>query len=302
MSMKRFVAFSLRPLIPALILLLQATFSTQAAGDMEELLPPVSCGRGWRIEGQPLFYDRETLSDRINGEAELYFPYGFDRMAAARYASEKSPGAGMDVEIYRMGSSLDAFGMYANYRQKEGSPLAVAAESNLSGSQLFLYQARHFVHIQVTGSEAADPDAVTECARTVTSRLPGNRSRPPELAVFDRPETVKGTERYLPQSILGYDFLNRGIMTDAVVDGMPLQIFLLLDTTADSATAAFDGYRSQLARGKVEPLGNSAAFLEGVDPLYGPVIILRKGGCLAGALKFSGKKRIRALLESFCSR
>lgn len=300
MSMKSFMAFSLRPLLPALLLLFTVPFSTQAAGDMEELLPPVSCGSGWRIEGKALFYDRDTLSDRINGEAELYFPYGFDRMAAARYAAEKSPGAGMDVEIYRMGSPLDAFGMYANYRQKEGRPLSVAAESNLSGSQLFLYHGRHFVHIQTTGSEADDPDAVAECARTVASRMPGTRDRPPELAVFDRPETVKGTERYLPQSLLGYDFLNRGILTDAVVEGMPLQIFLLLDTTAESATAAFDGYRLQLAQGKVEPGGKSAAFLEGVDPLYGPVIILKKGGCLAGALKFSGKKGIRALLESVC--
>ena len=302
MSTKRFMVFSLSPLFPALLLLLLVPCSTPAAGDIEELLPPVSCGSGWRIEGKPIFYDRETLSDRIDGEAELYFPYGFDRMASARYAAEKSPGAGMDVEIYRMGSPLDAFGMYANYRQKEGRSLAVAAESNLSGSQLFLYQGRHFVHIQVTGSGAADPAALAECGKTVASRLPGNRNRPPQLAVFDRPETVRGTERYLPQSLLGYEFLNRGIMTDAVVVGMDLQIFLLLDTTAESAAAAFDGYRSQLAQGKVEPGGKGTAFLEGVDPLYGPVIVLRKGGCLAGALKFSGNKGIRALLESVCSR
>ena len=281
-------------------MLLLVPFRTLAAGTMEEFLPPLSCGAGWKIEGKPLVYDRDTLSDRINGEAELYMPYGFDRLAAGRYAAEKNPAAGMDVEIYRMGSPLDAFGMYANYRQKEGLPLAVAAESNLSGSQLFLYQGRHFVHIQVTGSGAADPDALAECGRTVASRLPGTRNRPPELALFDRPETVRGTERYLPQSLLGYDFLNRGIMTDAVVGGMDLQIFLLLDTTAESASAAFEGYRSQLARGKIEPVGNSAALLEGVDPLYGPVIVLRKGGCLAGALKFSGKNGIRALLESVC--
>jgi len=300
MSTKRFMVFSLSPLFPALLLLLLVPCSTPAAGDIEELLPPVSCGSGWRIEGKPIFYDRETLSDRIDGEAELYFPYGFDRMASARYAAEKSPGAGMDVEIYRMGSPLDAFGMYANYRQKEGRSLAVAAESNLSGSQLFLYQGRHFVHIQVTGSEAADPDAVAECARRIASRLPGNRNRPPEVAVFDRPETVKGTERYLPQSLLGYDFLNKGIMGDAVAEGTNLQIFLLLGTTAESASVAFDRYRSQLVGGKIEPVGKSGALLEGVDPLYGPVTVLKKGKCLAGALKFSGKTGIRALLESVC--
>ena len=112
----------MRPLLPALFLLmLLVPISSQASGDMEELLPPVSCGAGWKMEGKPLFYDRDTLSDRIDGEAELYFPYGFERMAAARYASGKNPAAGIDVEIYRMGSLLDAFGMYANYRQKEGS-------------------------------------------------------------------------------------------------------------------------------------------------------------------------------------
>jgi hypothetical protein len=207
------------------------------------------------------------------------------------------------VEIYRMGSLLDAFGMYAAYRQKDGRPLAVGAEANLSASQLFLYQGRLFVHIQETGAADTDPDVLAECGRAVASRLPGNINRPPELAVLDRPEVVKGTERYLPLSLLGYDFLNRGIMADAVVEGKSLQIFLLLGTTATSASVALDRYRSQLGQWKIdETSANSAAFLEGDDPLYGPVIVMRKGECLAGALKFSGKKGIRALLEIVCGR
>ena len=288
------------PLFPALFLLtLLVPFNSQAGGDMEELLPPVSCVAGWKMEGKPLFYDRDTLSDRIDGEAELYFPYGFDRLAAARYASENNPSAGIDVEIFRMGSLLDAFGMYANYRQKEGSTLRVGAESNLSPSQIFLYQGRLFIHIQVTGTDDAGA-ALAECGRAVALRLPGAKNRPPELSALDRPEVVKGTERYLPQSLLGYDFLNKGIMADAVVEGTNLQVFLLLGTTAESASVAFDRYRSQVAQGKVETGEKGVALLEGVDPLYGPVMVLRKGGCLVGALKFSGKKGVRALLESLC--
>jgi hypothetical protein len=302
MISKGFVECSLRPLFLTLTLLLLLTvpFSTEAADDMEEFLPPVSCGAGWKIEGKPGFYDRDTLSDRINGEAELYFPYGFDRMAAARYAPEKNAGAGMDVEIYRMGTLLDAFGMYANYRQKEGRAVAVGAESNLSGSQLFLYLGRYFVHIQTTGSDSADPDALAECGRMVASQLPGNGNRPSELSLLDLPETVKGTERYLPQNLLGYDFLNRGIMTDALLEGSNLQIFLLLGATPESSSTAFNSYRSQLAHGKVDTVGKSALFLEGIDPLYGPVVILRKGNCLAGALKFSVNKGVRTLLERVC--
>jgi len=283
-----------------LLLLLSLPFGVRAASDMEELLPPASCG-GWKIEGKPSFYDRETLSDRIDGEAELYFPYGFDRMVAARYAPDKKADAGIDVEIYRLGSILDAFGMFANYRQKDGREAAAGAGSSLSASQLFLYQGRHFVHIQVTGAAEVKPELLADCGKAVAARLPGDRSSPPELAVFNRPEVVKGSERYLPQSLLGYDFLNRGLIADAVVEKADLQVFLLLGTTLESASAAFEIYRSQLAKSMIEPAGKNGALLEGADPLYGPVMILKKGECLAGALKFSGKKGVGDLLERLCS-
>jgi hypothetical protein len=283
-----------------LLLVLLVPGITLAAADMEDLLPPLSCGNGWLIEGKPSIYNRDTLSDRINGEAELYMPYGFDRMAAARYSSKQIPGAGIDVEVYRMGSPVDAFGMYANYRQKDGRNLDIGTESNLSASQLYLYQGLHFVHIQMTGTDVAEPATLSDCAGSVISRLPGERKRPPELTVFTRPEIITGTERYLPQSLLGYDFLNKGLMADAVLAGENLQIFILLGTTPQSSSDAFNGYRSQLAQLKPESQGKTAAFLEGTDPLYGPVIVLKKGDCIAGALKFGSRKGVRSFLENIC--
>jgi hypothetical protein len=271
-----------------------------ALEDPGELLPPVTCGAGWQMEGKPQTYDRDTLSERIDGEAELYFPYGFDRMAAARYASAQLPGAGMDLEIYRMGSTLDAFGMFANYRQKDGIPAKVGAESNLSASQLYFYQGRNFVHLQITGSEQTGQEALVQCARAAAGRIPAPASRPTELAVFERPEVVRGSERYLPESLLGYDFLNRGIMADAVVEGASLQIFTLLRPAKGSSQAAFERLGAQLAAGKTISAGKNGNLLEGVDPLYGPVMILSKGDCLAGALKFSAKKGVGALLERIC--
>ena len=287
-------------LLPALLLLLLVPCGVRAAGDPEELLPPLSCAPGLKIDGKAALYDRDTLSDRIDGEAELYFPYGFERMAAARYDSAKNPGAGMDVEIFRMGSLLDAFGMYANYRQNDARTLGFGAESSLSGSQLFLYQGRYFLQIQVTGSDSSDADALVACGKAVAARLPGQTGRPAELAVFDRPDLVKGTERYLPESLLGYDFLDKGIMADAVLEGRSLQVFLLLGTTRQSAAAALEHYRSQLTRGRLEPAEKDTLFLEGVDPMYGPVTVMRQGNCLAGALKYGENKGIRAFLESFC--
>ena len=299
MILSRLSTDAARFLPPTLLFLLLFPLVLRAA-DLEDLLPGASCAPGWQLEGKAQLYDRDTLSDRIDGEAELYFPYGFERLAAVRYAFGKNPGTGMDVEVFRMGSLLDAFGMYANYRQKDAGPGAIGAESSLAPPQLFFYQGRYFVQLQITGSDSPDPDALAACGRAVAAKLPGKGERPAELSVFNRPDLVKGSERYLAESLLGYDFLNRGILADAVVGGSSLQVFLLLGTTNDSASAALQRYRSQIPAVKLEAGEKDEQFIEGVDPLYGPVTVLRKGPCLAGALKYGAKQGIRGLLESFC--
>jgi len=287
---------------PALLALLAllAPCPLRAEAPPEELLPAGSCGPGWLVEGKASVYDRETLSDRIDGEAELYFPYGFQRMAAARYASPKNPRAGMDVEIFRMGSLLDAFGMYANYRQAEGRTLDIGAGASLSGSQLFSYQGRYFLQLQITGTEIPDADALAACGRAVAALLPGPAHGPGELSALDRPGLVKGSERYLPESLLGYDFLNRGFMADAALGDSKFRVFLLLGATPQSASAVAQRYRSQLAAATTLAVGADEQVLEGGDPLYGPVTLVRKGACLAGALKTSKGKEIQLFLESLC--
>lgn len=298
--MNRIEKHYMKMLFMVLSLLVSAPSITHATAEMGSFIPASYCGSGWKRDGKIIFYDRDTLSDRINGEAELYIPYGFDRMVAARYSSEKTPATGIDVEIYRMASQLDSFGIYSNYRQKDGQRISSGAESNLSGSQLFLYQGRYFIHIQITGGDSSNSDALTECAKQVASSLPGERNRPSELLAFNLPEVVKGTERYLPQSLLGYDFLNRGIMAEAIIGGTSFQVFRLFGTDTRSVSATFDRFKSQLAKVKIDAEGKDTAVLEGVDPLYGAVIVLKKADCLAGALRFADKKMVRNALESVC--
>lgn len=289
-------------LLPVLVtlLLLSPCFAADSAREMEVLLPPVACASGWQIEGKPQSYNRDTLSNLINGEAELYFPYGFDWMAAARYAARDHAGAGIDLHVYRMGSLLDAFGMYANYRQKDGRGLPIGVEASLSGTQLFFYQGRYFVQIQITGADGVNPERLVDCAKSVAKRLDGVLEKPQELLAFERPEVVKETVRYLPHSLLGYDFFSRGLIADAVVEGTRLQLFTLLRMTPESASAVLDHYRVKLSGVAVVRTTRDGLLLEGVDPLYGPVMLFRRGGCLVGAIKFNDSSRARHLLENVC--
>src|ERR1035438_3684104 len=109
---------------------------------LEKLLPVPACAENWLMDGKAALYDRDNLFERINGESELYFPYGFELLASARYADKKNPNSALEADIYRMGSLLDAFGMYANYRRKDDPDAGIGAEGSVSASQLFFYQGR----------------------------------------------------------------------------------------------------------------------------------------------------------------
>ena len=110
----------LRILLPLPCALLWAFSASASAPQMIPILPQPMCGPGWTLEGKIARYDQDTLSDRIDGEAELYFPYGFQFLASGRYTRQDQS---LDLDVFRMGSLLDAFGVYANYRPKGAEPV-----------------------------------------------------------------------------------------------------------------------------------------------------------------------------------
>jgi hypothetical protein len=89
-------------------------------------------------------------------------------------------------------------------------------------------------------------------------------------------------------------------MADVVVKGTYFTIFSILNTSVESLTDSFKKYYFQLSQRKIVKQGPDGEILEGIDPLYGPVIVLKKGKCLVGALKFSEKKGVLTFLDSVC--
>ncbi|MDO8944568.1 MAG: hypothetical protein Q7U75_15400 [Desulfobacterales bacterium] len=281
--------------------LMCAPAPVRAAGDaIENVLPAPACAEGWNLDGKATLFNRETLFDRINGEAELYFPYGFDVLASARYANIRDPRIAVDADVYRMGSLLDAFGMYANYRRKENVDAKVGAEGTLSPSQLIFYQGRYFVRIQATGTSSLEGDVFLACARAISQKLPPNTGRPKELEGFAIPAVVPRSERYIAQSLLGYDFFRRGLMADAVLNGEQVQLLLVPEDSGDAASRAFDRYRSYLksSGADVQAAGIPGRMsLSAVDPLYGNVFVVQAGRFIVGAVRFKDPSAAKQLVD-----
>jgi hypothetical protein len=292
--------FIQRSTLIALILFF-TTFSAYAANKaLEKVLPATACAPGWVLDGKIALYDKETLFERVNGEAELYFPYGFELLASARYASTQDPKIALDADVYKMGSLLDAFGMFGNYRRKDDTVITIGGEGTISSSQLFFYQDQYLVRLQVTGASSISQDVLLACGQAVSQNLPANSNQPNELQFLNIPGVVKKSERYLAQSVLGYDFFQRGLVADALMQGEKMQVFLIIEETPDAAKRVLDKYSAYLkpSSNKMQVAGSKGSWsLHVQDPLYGSVLVQQQGRFLVGVIKFKKIALAKELME-----
>jgi hypothetical protein len=285
------VLLSLALTLPAL--------QVSGADDPARLLPAPSCGAGWALEGKAAVFDRETLSDRINGEAEIFFPYGFQSLAFGRYATGNKA---FDLDIYRMGSGLDAFGMFGNYRPDGADPLGVGTEGVVTATQLFFYQGNYFIRLQSTGEGDAGKAALASCAEAVSGRLPKGGGAPREAQMLAIPEVEQATVRYCATSLLGYDFLPRGLTADAAVAGEPARVFVVLAASPSDAAASFERYRGYLQQSGRDLESNGATAMTAVDPLYGNTVVERSGRYVFGMVRVKETAAALPVMEKLRSR
>ncbi len=280
-----------------------STATTVQAADardpLDKVLPSAVFAVDWTMQDKTTLYDSDALFERINGEAELFFPYGFERLAVAEYANPKHPDVLLAAEVYRMGSPLDAFGIYANYRRPTSVAAAIGAEGFISATQLMYCQDRFFVRIQVTGATALDSEILLACGRAIAENLPSGGERPVEIDLLQIPSVVKRTVRYVARSLLGYAFFRRGLIADAMRGGERLQVFLVPEDSPDRARQALDDYRAYLkAEGRkftAGPPGRNA--LSTVDPLYGGVFVEQSGSRLIGVIRAEDPGTARMLVD-----
>jgi Family of unknown function (DUF6599) len=272
---------------------------------IRDILPVTECSKGWLLEDQVVLYDKENLFDYINGEAELYLPYGFEVAATARYVQQGNPDAAIAADVYRMASPLDAFGIYSNYRKPDATASGIGVEGYLSSTQFLFYQDRYFVRLQASGVTSIEKDVFLACGRTLSRKLPPGAGRPAEVEMLRVPGVVAGTERYIARSLLGYAFLHRGIIADAVVGGERMQVFVALGDSKTTARKAFDEYLAYLkTSGKDVQSRESGGrvSLSAVDPLYGGVFAEQSGSCVVGAIRAGKMSAAESIVKELSAR
>ncbi|MDD5171053.1 MAG: hypothetical protein PHN75_19715, partial [Syntrophales bacterium] len=213
---------------------------------MEKVLPAGGFSKDWVRKDEVVFHNQDTLFEHINGEAELYMPYGFELLATETFINRKDPEAWLVADVYKMASSLDAFGIYSNYRKADYQKVNMGGDGFISPTQLMFYQDRYFVRLQVTGINNLEKRIFLDLGRVISEKLPAGSDYPREIEVLRIPEVIQRSERYIAQSLLGYAFFRRGMIADTGLPGERPRVFVVIEDSSDAAVNAFEQYQSYL--------------------------------------------------------
>ncbi len=127
---------------------------------------PTSIGE-WKASEEDAIYDRATLYNYINGGAEVYLSFDYRRVCVRKFI-----GSGDDeitLEVYDMGSSAEAFGVFS--LSIEDPEVGIGQGSEFGAGLLKFWKDRYFVSIMNLGVDESADQMLLEIGRAVDAAI-----------------------------------------------------------------------------------------------------------------------------------
>jgi hypothetical protein len=154
-------------------------------------------------------FSPDTLSDKIDGKAELYLSAGFLAMRCQRFAPATAPTAWFEAFIYDMGRPENAFSVYSSQKRTAAQDAGVGDYSYLAGNQLCLVHGQYY--LEFVGADDREPtlQAAGELARAFVSATTVARHAnvAKDEALFPTEGMIAGSLMLLSADVFGFDQL-----------------------------------------------------------------------------------------------
>ncbi len=237
---------------------------------------------------QPLtsteIFDARTLSDKIDGKAELYLSAGFTRLVSQRFKDERSADLWMEAFVYDMGNSQNAFSVFSAQRREDAVPLDLTRNAYRTPNALFLTHGRYYAEIIASKASEKVPQSVKLLAETFIHNTPAEAAAADETAVFPKQDMVKNSIVLIAANAFGYDGFDKIYSAEYELSGQRLTAYLSHRRTSAEAEKLASAYTAFLltygGENVEEPMPIKGARIIKILDTY--EIIFSRGSYLAG--------------------
>jgi len=231
-----------------LFALLITNAANSSAANIQALLPRPDFEPGWKWDFEPETYTAENLYEYIDGEAELYNDYHFVTMATASYALKTDESVTFTVDVYDMGTPLNAFGIYSSYRRPELAFEKIGEEAIVSDLNIRFYQGKYFVQLNAGSTNPRVKNTIHNLALKLAATFP-IAPQPQELSLLPGENQVPHSLKYITKGFMGQSAFGP-VMQASYQSGFAA--FVVINKSDKESKAALKTFRESIAkRGKI---------------------------------------------------
>lgn len=245
---------------------------------------------GWSQVGEVLTYDADNLWEYINGAAELFVEFG---VQTCRTVDLIAGDVTVTVDLYDMGTPLNAFGVFEREKPGDDVPVPEATAGVISAPyQALLLKGSTYAKVNTFEGELTDETGL-QLLEALARALPGEAELPSELDLLPEEGKVPGTEGFKPLAFLG-----RAELTDCLYAEYSLageenwQGFVILPAASASVWESLsESWES------VENDGEVVLFTE--IPYSGFVGVMKRGERVFGVAEAEDRPQMLSRLQGF---
>ena len=157
--------------------------------DLSQMVPP-RLGE-WSAVAADASYNRQTIFKYMNGAGEIYLSFDFRELFVRQFVDGEKT---ITVELYDMGSSEEAFGIFT--RNRRGEDVGIGQGSEYRSGHLIFWKGRYFATVFCQQESDRSKDAVLSLAKAISARIEETGPRPLIVSLLPQQDLLDLSVRY----------------------------------------------------------------------------------------------------------
>ena len=247
-------------------LLLAAALSLAAQAPECGLVP------GWTQQGPARAYVADNLFEYINGNAEGYLIYRFQKMQGVTC---RSGGDTIVFDVSEMETPEFAYGIFTATKDPKLPVEKIGMAAQIHPRKGVLVKDKYYIELAVN----QEKDLTTVLRAFIVAmdkRIAGRTALPEALGWFPSEKLVADSVRLVPESVLGLRLLRRGYIAQYDYG----KAFVVPEDSPDAAAQVMTKLRARI--GETQPAKLADDAFQATDRYLGRLCFFRKGRYLGG--------------------
>jgi hypothetical protein len=256
------------------VLRLLVAFALATAGaalaDESAAAPTCSLAQGAAQSGSARAYEADNLFEYMDGNAEGYLIYGFQKMQGVTCTKG---GVTFVIDVSEMADADSAYGILSANRDPRQPSAPIGMGGQIVPRRAIFAKGKYYVEI-AANPEGDHTAALREWTAALDRATPGSTTLPTALSWFAKED--QQSLRLVPESVLGIRLLKRGYV--AQYDGA--KAFVVLEASPESAGAVMQKLRARFGDTTAATIADEG--FQANDQYLGRLCIFRKGRFVGG--------------------